>query len=224
MPRSFRQRRKLRERDRKSSTSKSSEFFKHPVIILFIGFLLTTIIGGFFTYYYQKEEVIRQQEYLVKQKYLEYRISSIEDVVDGLGELIASCHNSIKLFQFVPLSKDEEKKILEGWYQSSNNWRSNRYKYAYKIEVYFNNPEIKKTFDEIIIQRIHIGNDISNLLVDYVDNPKEAFKNDDVKKQIPITLEKVNKLEETATKLRMLMIEETRESKSLTISDNFKAP
>lgn len=209
----------------KSAGSKSEQVFKHPLVLLLCGFFLTTIIGGIFTYYYQSKESKRQREYLIQQKYSDYKLSSIDEVLSAFGEAKVACHNSLKIFIFYPLPKDEDKIILDEWRKTSNKWRSNIDKYKYKLNAHFDNPEIKKTFDEIVDERNFIANDITNFFVDYVDNPKQAANNEKLKERVQQTLKKLSALDSKVAKLESLMVEETRiNNDSLSDASTYNKP
>jgi hypothetical protein len=197
----------------KKESSRIEQVSRNPAVLLILGFILTTFLGAFLTSRYQSAEWDRQQKYHVEQKYLEYKISSIDEVQIGIGEMLAACNNSLKLLQTHPLPEGEDKKILEGWTQSSHKWRVDKYKYSYKLELYFKNPEIIRVFEEISNTRVNMGNVITNLLTDYVANPTEELKNQK-DNEVDNELKKVAELKERATYLGRLMIQEVNESKN----------
>jgi hypothetical protein len=147
--------------DGASRNSPVSDFFKHPAVLLVLGFLCTGLVGSAITDYWKSLEWQNQQSYLVKQHFLQKQYDVMEDLVKAVAESNTAAEDVLVLYtsDWQPEEIQERKKA---WRASSATWRVKSKVLQQRLNVYFPDPELQKTFQSIINNRKKAGVTITN--------------------------------------------------------------
>ena len=199
----------------KPPKSKIGSFAKHPAILLVLGFLLTTGLGTLLTSNWQSREWSRQQLQLAQQRKLDQKYALADDFNKAISETIASADDILNLFKSdwdnQTLAKEEPERMAY-WRQTSRNWRVASKIFITKLAAYFDDPQAKELFQEIILKRRRIGNNINRLLADY------RGKNRQNQQAQSIADETINLINETLNltlQLTNSMVQEARHDESM---------
>jgi hypothetical protein len=180
----------------KKSRSKFNEFGKHPAILLLLGFIFTTTGGTIISSCYQRKEWSRQQTYLVQQRRLEEMNKIAKDSTQITSEMLSAADDALALFFWntsdsKPSDDDRERK--ERWEQASLKWRTAIFTLPPQLNIYFADEQINRKLKEIDDAEVIIGNDLKNLLTDYMEDKSKALEDTQNKEDAASCLDEINK-------------------------------
>jgi hypothetical protein len=159
-------RREVREQLGIDSTRENglSRVLKHPAFLLMLGFLLTGLVGGCLTEYWKNEEAKNQRSYLLQQRLLDKRYELFGKTFNAVAKTTTAAEDILASQTWGRWSPAEIREFKSHWIATSREWRVSSKILDQELAIYFANPEIRATFDQIIEKRLEMGNDITNLL------------------------------------------------------------
>jgi hypothetical protein len=146
------------------TASSISKFFSHPAILLIFGFFLTGIVGSALTSYWSDRQWSNQQSYLERQRLLEKKFDLIDQTIKAIAETNTAAEDVLATSFWAGWQKEEITERRARWETSSHEWRVASKSLYPKLEIYFTNPDIPSTFNNIMVNRNQLGNKITNLL------------------------------------------------------------
>jgi len=154
--------------------------FRKQLILLGVGFLLTTAAGGFLTYYWKKKDWTNQQAYLAQQRALDKKYAIIDRTFKQVALTTSAAEDVLWVYYSDNLSKKDVDERMSNWYTTSRNWRVESKVLSSSLAANFANPEISKSFEDIVVKRQYLGNAVMNLPKLPLDNhiSREKLKTD----------------------------------------------
>jgi len=144
--------------------SKISKFFRHQAVLLVLGFGLTTLVGGALTSWWKSREWKNQQHYLAQQRALDKKYALMDETFKEVAATTTAAEDVLNLYYGRNWTKADFKERSDQWHQTSRQWRIAEKHLDQSLRTGFNDPAIQKKFEELVVTRKVLGNDIGNLL------------------------------------------------------------
>jgi hypothetical protein len=142
------------------------DLIRHPLFLLFCGFLLTGVATTFVKFIWDRGEWNRQQQLQTQKHVLEQKLELRDQVLEAVAAGNASVSEITTLFFYetAESAANKEEERTKSWQDASRSWNTSSEKLSQKVSVNFKNPEIQKTFDDIITKRHLIGVEVNNAM------------------------------------------------------------
>ena len=144
--------------------SKISKFFRHQAVLLVLGFGFTTVVGGALTSWWKSKEWKNQQSYLAQQRSLDKKYALMDETFKEVAATTTAAEDVLNLYYGPNWTKADTRERSNQWYQSSRQWRVAAKRLDQSLRTGFNDQNIQKTFEQLVMTRKFLGNDIGRLL------------------------------------------------------------
>jgi hypothetical protein len=180
--------------------------FSKQVILLVLGFVFTTLAGGLLTYCWKQREWHNQQAYLAQQRALDRKYAVIDRTFKEVALTTAAAEDILSSYYSENVTQKYTTERLDNWHKTSRDWRVASRVLSASHASNFLNPDIGKTFKEIINKRKQLGIAITNL----PDLKPGANVSEETRKELENANDLVNQIGELLQECGALMTIETR--------------
>lgn len=166
---------------------KIAKFFEHPAALVLLTFIATSIVGTQITSSWQS-----------KQRELEQKYGIIDQVNKGVSDTLTASQDIVGLYQYEqatnkPDRTDVEKERWTYWQLKSREWRTNSNLIPQKLKASFKDPEIQRTFQNLLGASFQLSINIKNLKGEVGPN-WELVDTPDFKKRLTDLLKDIQSL------------------------------
>lgn len=143
-----------------------SEFIRHPLFLLICGFLLTGLATTVVKFIWDRGEWNRQYQLQAKKHVLEQKLELKDQISEAVAADNASVRDVTSLFFYetAQTASAREPERTKSWQDASRNWNTTSERLSQKLSVYFKDPQIQKTLEDIIARRFLIGVEVNNVM------------------------------------------------------------
>ena len=98
----------------------------------------------------------------------------IDETFKAIAESNTGAEDTLANYEWQNWKRKEIEERRAKWRSSSRDWRIESKSLREKLGIYFADPSIQSTFEEIVLKRRHAGNIITNLLTNNIESKSKA--------------------------------------------------
>jgi hypothetical protein len=164
------------------------QYAQNPVSLLLLGFVLTGVLGAGLTSYWKNKEWDYQQKRLAQIHSAEQKIKHKNEIRDDVRKQVDDTLNAdlsvLNLILSEGGAQNRNHDLSDDrahWEQITETWQVNYHRILQNVSTVFNDPEAKKTFQEIMSKKKVIKINIASVLAGMEQNnwkiDTETYKN-----------------------------------------------